>query len=482
MEQYNEGPIQEIQPQGMKDKLKEWYMLRQKVGKEKTFGDLVQRQENLEALEKEDISKLEKIQQAIEKFASAIGVQFDPETGEVYFGEKRPEKQNENEQDINETSDELSKVSNEHSQVTNMLYGDEMDSKKTQDPEKSKNPGIRAAVAATKENLMRRDVAAKKLLEARVSLEAVKDRMDMNAAVHVARKYRLMMQMEQAKIELVKRVAAGAKENDMSVQILKQEIQGLANQIQGLENQFEASRNSITAEFNAAKMGLEGAQKEVELERKDAGAFNKYSRNLNYSQDGVLNGSSIEGVKNGNTINEQELYDERGVMIFDVADVLSRQKSINIEGTVVTCVTEFGVGANVEDSFYIGDMERLETNTNSGGAIVEEKPDIEEELDNQSAGNPTEINLFERMPPRSMFYDINGVAYPPDMLSAIPEEQRKAVGTALMLLGYDRAIGMVDPSSLARTACMAIARQALENALENDSFGERKGPFDSNNN
>lgn len=482
MEQYNEEPIQEIQPQGMKDKLKEWYMLREKVGKEKTFGDLVQRQENLEALEKEDVSKLEKLQQAIEKFASALGIHFNPETGEVYFGEKRPEKQNENEQDINETSDELSKVSNEHSGVTAALYGDELDSKKLQNPERSNNPGIRVAVNATKENLMRRDVAAKKLLSERVTLESVKDRMDMNAAVHVARKNRLMMQLEQAKLELVKRVAAGAKENDMSVQILKQEIQGLANQIQGLEKQFEASRDSITAEFNAAKAGLEGAQKEVELERKDAGAFNKYSRNLTYSQEGVLNGSSIEGVKNGNTINEQELYDERGVMIFDVADVLSRQKSINIEGTVVTCVTEFGPGPNVEDSFYLGDMEKLETNTGKVGAVVEEKPDMEEALDNESAGKPTEINLFERMPPRSMFYDINGVAYPPDMLSAVPEEQRNAVGTALKLLGYDKAIGMVNPASFSKMYCPAIARQALENELENDSFGERKGPFETNNN
>ncbi|MBQ8298617.1 MAG: hypothetical protein IJX99_01920 [Clostridia bacterium] len=482
MEQNNEGPIQEVQPQGMKDKLKEWYLLRQKVGKEKTFGDLIQRQENLEALEKEDLSKLEKLQQAIEKFASAIGVQFDPETGEVYFGEKRPDAPNVNEQDINETSDELSRVSNEHSGVTAALYGDEMDPKKMQSPEQSNNPGIRAVVTATKENLMRRDVAAKKLLEARVQLESVKDRMDMNAAAHVAKKHRLMMQMEQAKIELVKRVAAGAKENDMSVQILKQEIQGIANQILGLEKKFEVSRDSITAEFNAAKMGLEGAQKEVELERKDAGAFNKYSRNLTYSEDGVLNGSSIEGVKNGNTINEQELYDERGVMIFDVADVLSRRKSINIEGIVVSCVTEFGPGPDVEDSFYIGDMEKLETSTTGGGAIVEEKPDIEEAIDNENAGKPTEINLFERMPPRSMFYDVNGVAYPPDMLSAVPEEQRQSVGTALKLLGYDKAIGMVDPASLATTACEAIARQALENALENDSFGEIRGPFDSNNN
>lgn len=481
MEQNNEGPIQEIQPQGMKDKLKEWYILRQKVGKEKTFGDLVQRQENLEALEKDDVSKLEKIQQAIEKFASAIGVQFDPKTGEVYFGAKRPEGQSVNKEELDETSDELSKVSNEHSQVTAALYGDEADAKNMKNPEASKNPGIRAAVNHTKENLMKRDVAAKKLLEAKVALEAVKDRMDMNAAVHVARKARLMMQMEQAKLELVKRIAAGAKENDMSVQILKQEIQGLANQIQGLENQFEASRTSVIAEFNAARVGLENSQKEVELERKEAGSFNKYSRSLNYSEDGILNGSSIQGVKNGNTINEQELYDERGVMIFDVADVLSRQKSINIEGLVVTCVTEFGAGVNVEDSFYIGDAEVLETNTSGTGDLVEEKPDIEEEMDNENAGRPTLINWFERMPPRSMFYDINGVAYPPDMLSAVPEEQRQAVGTALRLLGYDRAIGMVDPTSLARTACAAIAKQALEYALENDDFGERKGPFDSNN-
>ena len=42
MEEKEYNPIQEIQPQSMKDKIKEWYLLKEKLGKGKTFGDLVQ--------------------------------------------------------------------------------------------------------------------------------------------------------------------------------------------------------------------------------------------------------------------------------------------------------------------------------------------------------------------------------------------------------------------------------------------------------
>ena len=85
MEEKEYNPIQEIQPQAMKDKIKEWYLLKEKVGKGKTFGDLVQRQENLEALEKQDIEKLESLQKTIDGFASELGVQFDKETGAIHF-------------------------------------------------------------------------------------------------------------------------------------------------------------------------------------------------------------------------------------------------------------------------------------------------------------------------------------------------------------------------------------------------------------
>ena len=476
MEEKEYNPIQEIQPQAMKDKIKEWYLLKEKVGKGKTFGDLVQRQENLEVLEKQDIEKLESLQKTIDGFASELGVQFDKETGAIHFENPLENVSNpiRNEQ-IAETKDELTKVNGEHAQVTKALYGDEADPK---NKEVSNNPGVKAIVNQRKQDLMKRDVAAKKLLDAKSRLEVAKDRMDMHGALHVAQKHRLMLQLEQAKLDLIQRIALGGKEDDMSIQILRHQIEGLTNQIVGLEKQFENSRNQYASEFNAAKINLENSQKEVEIERKEASTFNKYSKSLTYSEDGVLNGSTIDGVKNGNTIHEQELYDERGVMIFDVADVLSREKTINIDGTVVTCVTEFGPGPNVEDSFYIGDMEQLETNTNGAVSSVEEKPDIEEEQDNAEMGAATSVNVLDRAMIRGAYYMINGMVYPPDMLSMVPEEQRNTVAKGLIALGFDRGMSVMNPASLATLACLDIAKAVIENEIEEDDFGERKGPFE----
>ena len=83
----------ELQQEKLRDKIKEWYIARGTVAsesltnrgidtrEEKDFANLASRQKNLEEIEKQDMSKLEKIQAAIEKFASAVGVQFDPKTG-----------------------------------------------------------------------------------------------------------------------------------------------------------------------------------------------------------------------------------------------------------------------------------------------------------------------------------------------------------------------------------------------------------------
>ena len=97
----NNNPIEEKQHEELIDKIKEWYIARGTVAsnslqqrgidtrEEREFADMATRQTKLEDVEKQDMSKLEAIQAKIEKFASAIGVQFDPKTGEVYFGAKR---------------------------------------------------------------------------------------------------------------------------------------------------------------------------------------------------------------------------------------------------------------------------------------------------------------------------------------------------------------------------------------------------------
>ena len=157
---------------------------------------------------------------------------------------------------------------------------------------------------------------------------------------------------------------------------------------------------------------------------------------------------------------------------------ISREKTINIDGTVVTCVTEFGPGPNVEDSFYIGDMEQLETNTSGATSSVEEKPDIEEEQDNAETGSATSVNVLDRAMIRGAYYMINGSVYPPDMLSMVPEEQRNTVAKALIGLGFDRGMVVMNPASLATLACLDIAKAVIENEIEEDEFGERRGPFE----
>ena len=152
------NPVQEYPEHGLRDMIKEWYIARGTVAAksleqrgidtrdEKEFADLSSRQHKLEDVAKEDRSKLEQLQAKIEAFASAVGVQFDPKTGEVYFGAKRdPNAPLPQAGEMAETGDDLSRVSREHSEVTQNLYGEDM-SNPNFDPEKSKNPGIVAAV------------------------------------------------------------------------------------------------------------------------------------------------------------------------------------------------------------------------------------------------------------------------------------------------------------------------------------------------
>ena len=480
----------ELQQEELKDKIKEWYIARGTVASkslqsrgidnrdEKEFADLASRQKKLEDVEKQDMSKLEALQAKIEKFASAIGVQFDPKTGEVYFGAKRDQNaQVPQEQDLDETKDELSKTSREHSEVTQNLYGDDI-ANPNFDPEKSKNPGIVAAVNQRKQDLMKRDVAVKKLLEAKVRLEAAKDRMDMHGARHVAQKYRMMMLLEQVRLQLVREIALGAKENDLTVQNLKHQIAGLTNQIVSMENQFEAERGAYASEFGSAKAALNECSKSVEYESKSGGG-DKYSKMLDYSDDGILNGSTMNGRKNDRQVEEKEIFDERGVMIFDVADVLAREKTINIDGIVVTCTTEFGAGDNIEDSFYIGDMEQLEVNTAGTTASVEEKPDMEEELDNAETGTLNESSMFQRHLVKMVGYTIGAMAVGSQAdIDNLTPEQRRILGTALNALGgkevaiYGRIVDLINEG----------IEKSLENEHEDDPFEERKGPFDNSNN
>ncbi len=490
-ERQDNNPIEEKQYAELKDKIKEWYIARGTVASkalqqrgidtrdEREFADLASRQKKLEDVEKNDMSKLEALQAKIEKFASAIGVQFDPQTGEVYFGAKRdPNAQVPQGQDLDETKDELSKTSREHSEVTQNLYGEDI-ANPNFDPEKSKNPGIVAAVNQRKQDLMKRDAAVKKLLDAKVRLEVAKDRMDMHAACHVAEKYRMMMLLEQVRLQLVKEIALGAKENDLTVQNLKYQIAGITNQIANMESQFEVERGSYSSEFGAAKVELDGCSKQVEYESK-SGKDSKYPTILDYSDEGILNGSTMNGRRNDRDVEEKEIFDERGVMIFDVADVLAREKNVQIGGITVTCVTEFGPGSNVEDSFYIGEMEQLEVNTNDVRTVVEEMPDMQEEIDNTEVGNTTTISLFQREMVRSVGYMIGDV-----VINSIADKQNLPMEMQNMFVNAVSTMG--GPQAVVQKAMLdmilnEIKERTQDNELEENPYEERRGPFDNSNN
>ena len=484
-------------------RLEQYYMQRQKQGRGETFGDKLQRQENLELLEEAEINQLQQLQTEIESLLAELGMSFDPETGAVTLGNaSHEEKQRPREEITTELDDIQGKTkatAEEYEDVTRMLYGEDEKAKDTQgneiedDKKQERVPGpSRVSTGLVrenkqiKENLMRRDVLAKRILEERVKIEAVKDNMDMDAAMHVARKNRLMVQIEMIKLEMAKRVARGEDMNSDGMRANQTEINGIMNQISRMEDEFEVRRDAFMANFSAARVSLESLQREsenarqapiaIEVEKASAGTFNNYRRSLTYSEDGVLNGAEIEGAKEGRTFSEREVYDESGVMVYGVADILSRSKSINIDGTVVTCVTEFtGSGGNFEDSYCLGDATKLVASSQNNDSSVEEKPDIDEERDNHPTNEDAEVVVYESMV-REMVYHMMGVQYTPETLNQVPIEQRMIMGKGLELLGYDGATHQMNPVTLAKTVCATIAAQHLAMEAIEDTFGEIKPP------
>lgn len=213
---------------------------------------------------------------------------------------------------------------------------------------------------------------------------------------------------------------------------------------------------------------LEVSQKESLLEMENAkDNKNKYTRSLTYSEDGVLNGSKTAMTRDGRTAAEEEIYDDRGIMIFDVADIVSRTKTVNIDGTVVKCTAEFE-GHDIEDSYYIGQAEKLSIDSEGGGPIIEDKPDVEKEVHSTESGLPTQINKFEN-PGYRMMYAVNGEIYGNTQLDKIPVENREAVARAFIMMGYNTATGEMEPSGM-EAMRIEIVNKALvmEQTVEED--------------
>ena len=114
---------------------------------------------------------------------------------------------------------------------------------------------------------------------------------------------------------------------------------------------------------------MKDATKILELDRKNDGLANSQ---LLYSQEALLKGMGVEVDVSGRTVNELELFDERGVIVEDVEDILSKTMSYNIEGTVVVRHTTVQADKDTEDVYHIGNMQTLEVETDGNNVEINE--------------------------------------------------------------------------------------------------------------
>lgn len=471
----------------LQKKLDEYYKEREKVGQGVTFGDKQERQENLEIYGDITLEKIQETQKEIDKSLNDLGVSINPSTGEIDISS------NNNSVASSDLSSTVSKIEedfesskDEYRNITNVLYGVEVndvqqveqakDNEEGQAPEITSSKGLVQTNNEVRQNLIKRDVEAKRIIEARAKLEAIKDNMDMDAALHVAKKNRLMLMIEQIKLEIL-RLASSGNLDKPSLEAYESQISSLMDQISHLENDFVAIREQHMGDFFGARDELENSQKEIEIERKKVPNKGSYQRSLQYSDEGILSGDKTSVRKNDRTANEEEIFDERGVMVYGVADILSRTKSINVEGTVVECQTDFvGCNGDFEDSFKIGNVEKLTASSIPGTESIEEKPDIDEIKDNVEANEPEGINLYESMV-KEMMFRANDVPFELAEVSGMSPEQRRAIEIALRTIALDSASRSITPDSLALMYCIDIARESLVELSElEQNMGEIMPP------
>ncbi len=227
-------------------------------------------------------------------------------------------------------------------------------------------PAILQQINEKKEELLDRDVKAKKVLDARGNLEVAKDKMDMNVAMFAAKKHALELELAQMKLALMNAASAG---DITQVQALQMGMQSICDRIAKLENDFAHLTDAHEVELGGAIMSLENAQKTFENIPKQGGINKSVHQNITYSDEGIMNGFETDVTKNGITLHEQEICDERGIMICDVSDVIQRSTSINIEGHVVEIRTTVGKQNDIQDSAYVAGVEKVTMETEPDGDI-----------------------------------------------------------------------------------------------------------------
>lgn len=469
------------------DKINEWYRLREKVGTEHTFGDLEAREKNLKVLQDVDADKLNKLSQEIDALAKKMGVEFDSKTGmlipatnaiqnqEKQNDEQKPGQNNNQTQQLDNIKTGFDTTSNEYNKVTEALYGkDNVKGNENQNPEQKKEDekkkiGIVEAIKERKLDIMERDADAKKILQELVKVQAAKDRLDMHIARHVVEKNRLMIQIMQTKLALMYELAHGAKRNDMKVQILETQLNGLVNSVSKKETEFEQIRGTLTTEFNFARNSLGEAKKTLEIDQAGNGSKNKYNVSYSYSEDGVMNSAELNGRKDDKTVHEKELYDQRGIMVFDNLDTINGHTSIMVDGKVVNINSSYtGNGEEVSDSAYIDGMEVLETSSNG---IVEEKPDIDELNIPEKTAEEIKMSATKREP-SEVKYVIDSMEY--RALEEIPPELRVMVGRGLVALELVKN-GNVTMPAIAETRLMI--NEAVEKDKEEEIEAEENPSY-----
>lgn len=444
----------------VKTKITEYYELRNDIGR-----DGIEKTDGIEALANSKVEELNELKKEIDTILEKTGLEFNPETCMV---EQREDKEIDDDarNEIEQTKSDLTETSEEYKDATNRYVGEP---EASQDSQEKPIVPMKVVVMEQKKQLYDKDVQAKKILSECADLEVAKDAMDMNSAIYVAKKNILLLQMEQTKLEIARCIANGERIDGQVVQVCQQRLAELALQAANLSKEFEVSNRMYQSKCNLCMDSLSAATSEaVLLEKQSAGLSNKYEKCLVYSEDGILTGTEAQGRINDRDFEEKEVFDERGVMVFDEADVLSRAKTINIDGTVVTCYTEFN-NNGIENSYYVGDDNVASVDSSIQGE-VDEHPDIDGEIQRANTGEINGLSVYESSD-YMVSYIIDGVN---KSLSDVPPEQRALVGSALITLGYNKQTHEMDPASLTDVVAAKIIEKALQNSMNEIPFGPNR--------
>ncbi len=446
------------------DKIDKWYKQKQAIGKEERYATLAKDNDSATDRLNDATDLLDELRKEIEVTAERYGFEVIINENGVSLKMKEishgPDEQGlePNESELGESSIEnlrerLNNAGEEYGAASANALGNK----------EEKKQGTLEAVRERKLDLMQQDAGARKILQEVVAVQQAKDALDMATARHVVEKNKLMMQIQNYMLDLYQEVARGDVENNPRIEMLKQNIAECSNLVSAMENDFENQRAILASTFEASCVALEGAKKSFESDLKGEGNRNHYTTSMNYSEDGVFQGYSLDGKTDDRPIHVKEVFSEGGVMVQDSLQFLSGSVSINIDGQTVVINSNFtGNGHEMNEAAMIDGMVVAETNVGAGVSIVDEVPDIDEI-------NPEEVaeEMVDDMAEYNT-YMIDGEEY--DSLPKIPEMYRRHVIEALRAAHLIKVIdsrNVLLPPSVALVA--DIIDQAIQRGLENDS-------------